>query len=289
MKKKADRRTVIQIMAAIFVNGYIAGFGKGRIFTGKTKALCVPVLNCYSCPGALGACPIGSLQAVIGDKDFRFSFYVAGFIMLFGVICGRLICGFLCPFGLVQDLLYKVPLPKLKVRPEIDKPLRFLKYIVLVIFVIVMPMVLTNRYGMGAPYFCKLICPAGTLEGGIPLISINPALRSALGGLFTWKVAVLVAIILLSMVIYRPFCKYLCPLGAMYGIFNRFSFYQMNLDESRCIGCKACEKICKMNVDVTRNIKRAECIMCGECKKNCPTGAITSGFSHKGKKEKSLS
>ena len=280
MKKKVSLRRIVQFAAATFFNGYFAGFMKGKIFTGKSKLLCVPVLNCYSCPGALGSCPIGSLQAVIGDRDFRFSFYVAGFIMLFGILCGRLICGFLCPFGLIQDLLYKIKLPKLKVNQKVDRVLRYLKYLILALFVIIMPLIFTNKYGMGSPFFCKYICPAGTLEGGIPLILMNSQLKYALGGLFIWKFILLVIIIVLSISIYRPFCKYICPLGALYGLFNRFSIYQMNLDREKCVDCKACEKACKMNVEITKNINSPECIMCGECKNVCPHGAITCGMKN---------
>ena len=98
-------------MAAL-TNGYLIGFVKGKIFTGKTKQLCVPGLNCYSCPGALGSCPIGSLQATLGSRDYKFAFYVVGFLMIVGALVGRFVCGWLCPFGLIQDLLYKIPFVK---------------------------------------------------------------------------------------------------------------------------------------------------------------------------------
>ncbi len=278
MKNKTNKRHIIQLIAAIAINGYAAGFTKGKIFTGKTKLICVPVLNCYSCPGALGSCPIGALQAVLGDRSFKFSFYILGFIMLFGILCGRLICGFLCPFGFIQDLLYKIRTPKLTVPKSIDKPLRYLKYIVLVVFVIALPLVITNKYGMGNPYFCKLICPAGTLEGGIPLLAMNEELKNTIGALFFWKLGVLLVIIIFSIITYRPFCKYLCPLGALYALFNKFSFYQMDVDETKCTGCKICEKNCKMNVEITKNINSTECIRCNECKNICPHNAISSGF-----------
>ena len=176
-------RTIIQAFSTVFINGYAAGFLQGKIFTGGTKYVCLPVLNCYSCPGAVGACPIGAMQAVNGDYRYKISFYVLGLIMLFGVLFGRLICSFLCPFGFIQDLLYKIKIPKLKVPMKIDKPLRWLKYVMLA-FVLLLPVLLTNKYGIGAPYFCKLVCPAGTLEGGIPLLLTNEPLRKIVGLLF---------------------------------------------------------------------------------------------------------
>ena len=270
---------VIQLLAAVFFNGYAAGFRKGRIFTGGSKAFCVPVLNCYSCPGALGACPIGSLQAVLGDRRSGFPFYVLGTLMLFGVVLGRAVCGLLCPFGLVQDLLHKIPVKKVKVPTLIDRPARYTKYMILLVMVVLLPAFAPTETGIVSPYFCKYICPAGTLGGGIPLLLSNPSLRQAAGLLFGWKTLVLAAILIASMVIHRPFCKYLCPLGAFYALFNRFSFYQMRLDGSKCVDCKQCERACPMDVEVTKNINSPECIRCGKCRSICPTGAISSGFT----------
>lgn len=277
--KRISVQRMVQLISAILVNGYVIGFQKGKIFTGGTKAVCVPVLNCYSCPGALGACPIGSLQAALGGIQHHFPFYVLGLLMLFGIVLGRLVCGLLCPFGLVQDLLHKIPVPKWTVPKKIDKPARYLKYGVLLVLVILLPAFAVTVTGVTPPYFCKYLCPAGTLEGGIPLMIADPALRKLAGALFNWKVLVLVAIVVASMCIHRPFCRYLCPLGACYSLFNRFSFYQMHLDKSKCIDCKKCERSCPMAVEVTKDLHSGECIRCGKCKSVCPTGAISSGFA----------
>lgn len=277
-------RHLMQTISTVFCNGYLLGFQKGKIFQGKTKLSCVPVLNCYSCPGALGACPIGSLQAVLGDRNKHVSFYVLGLLMLFGILLGRLVCGFLCPFGLLQDLLYKIPLPKLKIPQGIDRKLRYLKYAILIFFVILGPLVLTNAFGIGSPYFCKLICPAGTLEGGLPLIASNPMLQKTIGTLFYWKLGILIIVVICSCLIYRPFCKYLCPLGAFYAVFNRFSLYQIEIDKEKCISCGACERVCKMQVRLTEDKDVSECIRCGACKSVCPKNAIHSKFLWTNKK-----
>ncbi len=284
-KGKLSFQRRVQLLAAAVVNGYAIGFAKGKIFTGGTKAVCVPVLNCYSCPGALGACPIGSLQAVLGGSSRRFPFYVLGLLMLFGVVLGRLICGLLCPFGLVQDLLCKIPAPKLRVPKKIDKPLRWLKYAVLLVLVVLLPAFAVTDTGVAPPYFCKYLCPAGTLEGGVPLLLANPSLRSLMGALFSWKALVLVVILAACVFIPRAFCRYLCPLGAFYSLFNRFSFYQMKLDKSKCTGCKKCEHACPMAVEVTKGCGGLECIRCGKCRDACPAGAITSGFACKDEQE----
>lgn len=278
-KKKTSKwsRHGFQALWALLTNSYLIGFVQGKIYKGNLKKLCVPGMNCYSCPGAVGSCPIGSLQAVIGSWNFKFAFYVAGFLVFVRALVGRFVCGWLCPFGLIQDLLHKIPFPKKLRTFRGDKLLRKLKYVILVVFVILLPMFLVDVMGQGAPYFCKLICPVGTLEGGIPLALMNKSMHSVLGWLYAWKNVLLVATILLSIIIYRPFCKYICPLGAIYSVFNPISVFKYRVDESKCVSCGACSKSCKMGVDPVQNANHPECIRCGLCKKVCPTGAISSG------------
>lgn len=277
LRRRERFRLLIQLLAAAFCNGYAAGFLRGKIFTGKSKLLCVPVLNCYACPGALGSCPIGAMQAVAGTKS-RFSFYVLGTLMLFGTVLGRVLCGFLCPFGLIQDLLHRIPTPKLRVPRRLDRILRYLKYAVLLVLVLLGPVLSAGPLGGGDPWFCKYICPAGTLEGGIPLLLKNETLRQAAGFLFSWKCGVMLAILLGAVFINRCFCRYLCPLGAVYALFNRFALYQMQVDHARCIGCGKCDPVCPMALDVRKEITGGECIRCGRCKAVCPAKAIESGM-----------
>ena len=273
-----DKRGITQFAVTLITNANLKGFWQGTIYKGNAKHICVPGLNCYSCPGALGACPIGAMQAVATTMKYNFSFYAVGFSVLLGAVFGRLICGWLCPFALIQELLYKIPIHKINVHHKLDKMLRYLKYIVLGLFVIILPMFFVNQFGLSSPYFCEYICPAGTLEGGIPLILFNQSLRSTLGFLFVWKFFILAVIILLSVVIYRPFCKYICPLGAFYALFNKISFYQYQVDKSNCTDCSACRQKCKMGIDIQQNPNSMECIRCGECIKACPVESIKSKF-----------
>lgn len=265
-----------QAIWALLTNSYLIGFVQGKIYKGKLKNLCVPGLNCYSCPGAVGSCPIGSLQAVIGNWNFKFAFYVAGFLVFVGALIGRFVCGWLCPFGLVQDLLHKIPFPKKIKTFRGDKLLRKLKYVILAVFVILMPLYLVDIMDQGSPYFCKLICPAGTLEGGIPLVLLNKSMRRAIGWLYVWKNVLLAVTVLLSILIYRPFCKYICPLGAIYSVFNPISVFKYRVDKNKCTQCGTCAKVCKMQVNPSKTPNHPECIRCGQCKKICPTGAITA-------------
>lgn len=284
-KLKNNTRHIFQFVYFCLSNGYAAGFFKGRIFRGKSKLICLPGLNCYSCPGALGSCPIGSFQAVLSDKNYKFSFYVAGFLIFFGAIFGRFVCGWLCPFGLVQDLLYKIPFfKKLKKLPG-DKYLKWMKFAILLIFVIILPLFVLDIAGQGQPWFCKYICPSGTLFGGIPLLASYEELRDSLGGLFVFKVAILSALVLLSIMVYRPFCRYLCPLGAVYSLFNPIAFYRYKIDESKCTKCGVCQKKCNFDIAVFENPNSLECIRCGECIKACPHGAICSTMNDFKKKK----
>lgn len=262
----------IQAAATLLTNIHLPNFFKGTLYKGDAKTVCVPGLNCYSCPAATGACPIGSLQAVIGSSKFSFSYYIVGILILFGVLLGRFICGFLCPFGWFQELLHKIPCKKFSTKKL--KPLTYLKYVILLVMVILLPALAVNDVGMGDPFFCKYLCPQGVLEGAIPLSIVNSGIREALGDLFTWKFCVLVTVVILSVLFYRPFCKWLCPLGAIYGLMNKVSLCQMKVDKHKCVSCGKCAKACKMDVDVTKTPNHTECIRCGMCIRACPTKAV---------------
>ncbi|MBQ7624330.1 MAG: 4Fe-4S binding protein [Clostridia bacterium] len=282
MKIKSKLRLIIQCAFAALSNGYLKGFLKGRIYSGPLKAVCVPGMNCYSCPGALGSCPIGSLQAILGSRAFNLSLYVLGFLTVTGTLLGRAVCSFLCPFGLIQDLLYKIPFPKKSVRLPGEKALKYLKYVMLFLFVIILPSFAVGETGVGAPFFCKYVCPVGTLEAGVPLVLLNKAFRYAAGALFTHKLVILAVILILSVPVRRPFCRYLCPLGALYGFFNRFSFYRYTVDREKCTSCGACEKVCDIGVSVLKKPNSADCIRCGKCVGACPGGALKTVFFRSG-------
>jgi len=264
------KRRIIQTFSAILANSNFLGFINGTIYRGNLKKLCYPGLNCYSCPGALGACPIGSLQSLAAGLKFNVSLYVLGFLALIGTFTGRLVCGFLCPFGFFQELLYKIPSKKI----SIHKNLNYLKYVFLLVFVLILPAVLVNEVGFGTQYFCKYICPAGTLEAGIPLAIANNSIRNALGLLFGWKFLVLLAVIILAIHSKRPFCRTMCPLGAIYSIFNPISVYRLKVDNNKCTKCDVCKHNCPVDIRVYENPNSIECVRCGECKKGCPQNVI---------------
>ena len=307
-------KLLIQTMWFALTNSFMVGWIKGTIYQGPIKYMCVPGMNCYSCPGAFGSCPIGALQAILDEFDWKKSYvsqsgtyvqaplywvavYVIGILMVIGALCGRLVCGLLCPFGWVQDLLYKIPVKKIKLpRNEasinraahpgfvrfligLDRYLRYAKYAFLIVMVIFLPLMVKAN-----PWFCKYVCPSGMLLGGIPLMSMDKGLADAAGTLTVLKCSILTFIVVLSVFLYRPFCRYICPLGAIYSLFNKVSLYRYGIDDTacnRCKGCSACAKVCPMGVDPVKDPNSLECIRCGTCAASCPQKAIRPGFKLK--------
>lgn len=264
---KPTKRRLIQVYAALLYNAQLKGFFTGNIYTGDTKKMCLPGLNCYSCPGAVGACPLGALQDSLAQSGTRAPAYIFGILILFGLLLGRLICGFLCPFGLIQELLYKIRTPKLR-KSRFTRVLSYFKYVLLVA-VIAIPIIYA-----GIPSFCKYVCPAGTFEGALGLLSNpnNTDFFSMLGYLFTWKFCVLVVVMVASVFIYRFFCRFICPLGAIYSLFCKISMLGVKLDKEKCIDCGLCIQGCKMDI---KHVGDHECIQCGECIAVCPVQAIS--------------
>ncbi len=258
-----SKRRLIQLYAALLFNANIKGYIQGNMYEGTDKFFCSPGINCYSCPGATGACPLGSLQNSIGNH--KYSFYILGIILLYGLMFGRMICGWLCPFGLVQDLLYKIKTPKMPKNP-VTRALSYLKYVILVLFVFVFAVI--GFY----PAFCKFICPAGILEAAFGILPQDTSWLESLGALFTWKFTLFICFVVISVFVYRAFCRFICPMGAIYSLFNRFSFFGIKLEKPKCTNCGRCISTCKMDI---RHVGDHECISCGDCVDVCPTKAIS--------------
>ena len=277
--KLAKIRLFFQIIYTILTNGYMYGYLNGKIYKGALKYTCVPGLNCYSCPGALSSCPLGALQSALNKKGFEIPFAIVGFFFIFGSVFGRFVCGWLCPFGLFQDLLYKIPFFHKKKQLPCHAVLKYGKYLVLFGLVIIGSGFLFTGF-VKIPAFCKYLCPSGTLMGAIPLLFADKMLRSQVGGLFYWKLAILIILIVFSIKIYRPFCQYLCPLGAIYGWFNRFSLVQIYWEKAACISCNACQMACPVDLPPEKISVSTECIRCGKCVEACPVDCLS--FRKKG-------
>ncbi|NPV59486.1 MAG: 4Fe-4S binding protein [Actinobacteria bacterium] len=275
-------RRITQVLGVLAINPYFVYLSSRLTYQGGLKGVCVPALNCYACPLAVFSCPIGSLQhsftlmspRIKGSLSQAFAslFYVLGSVGLVGAVVGRMPCGWICPFGFLQELLYKIPTPKLR----LPSWARWGRYAFLAGLVALVPFLTATSW------FSRL-CPAGALEGGIPLKLVPPTTPLPPSGWFFWMKMVILAVFLIWFVFSRrPFCRTVCPLGAILGICNRFSLYRMAVDDSSCTSCGLCREVCPVDIDVRDDPNSPDCVRCLQCKKACPNGAVTSGFKSQG-------
>ena len=277
MIKKIPKRLISQIVFFLLQNPLLKNFFSGTIYKGDLKKICTPGLNCYSCPAAVTSCPIGSLQLFIAGAKHSVSLAVTGFLLITGVFFGRIICGYVCPMGLLQDLLFRIKTPKLNVRLRY---LRFLKYMVLALFVLLLPYAIRNELSnLGSPWFCKYICPSGTIFAAFPLLAVNEFLRNLAGVQFVCKAIFAAGIVLSSVFIFRFFCRVLCPLGAIYSLFNKIAVVRIHCDKEKCVSCGSCRESCRIKIDPVKQINSPECVRCNACIKACKTRAL--GYSNR--------
>lgn len=255
------KRRVFQILGTIIPNTHFQAFAGKILYQGPLKGVCIPVFNCYACPLAIFSCPIGVIQhfAIIRTIPF----YALGIIGMTGATIGRMSCGWFCPFGFMQDVMYKIRSFKIR----IPKVFGYFKYVSLVGVAVIIPLL------TGKPWFSKL-CPLGTLEAGIPLAIASSEIRSLLGGFFILKLVILGVFLFLFVVSRRPFCVTTCPLGAIYSLFNRVSLVRLEADQELCHDCGICEKVCPTELKIPEELDSLNCIRCLDCWKECPQGAI---------------
>lgn len=261
-------RKWVQALWFFLTNGFWGFPITGNLYQGPMKVICSPGLNCYSCPAATSYCPIGSLQQLLIGVRYSLQsgqFYIGTFIIgsmgMLGAVFGRFICGWACPFGFMQELLYKIPSPKYSIPTQLN----WGKYLFLIFFVILLPLIIVDDFGMGKPWFCKYVCPAGTLEAGIPMLILRPDLRSIVGWLFINKIVIMIGFILWSVIATRPFCRTTCPLGAFYALFSRFQLIKLKLNEELCTNCGVCHTVCPVEIKFNETPDSCECVNCMRC------------------------
>ncbi len=272
-------RRWVQGVATLASNAYLLFPFTRNIYQGRLKSMCVPGLNCYSCPAATGACPLGSIQSILStvrpsfsSGRYHISLYVLGMLGLVGSLVGRMPCAWVCPFGLMQELIHKIPSRKF----EILKALIYVKYLILALFIFLLPVLVVDQFGYGMTWFCKYICPVGTLEAGIPMMFLQPSLRELIGILYYNKLIILVVFLILMVFISRTFCRIACPLGAIYSLFNKISIFRMVHDPDACVLCKQCYRDCPMGVRFYEGANQVDCIRCLKCyQESCQYGAIS--------------
>ncbi len=318
-------RWPVQLASSLVLNSYIT--------QEVTRGVPCLALNCYSCPAAAFACPIGTLQHMAVRMGLALSWgdplgmlqalpvYVLGILGLAGALIGRGACGWLCPFGFLQELLFKLrarlvrrlrrasfensPLLAAGLRPAANAgrhtprehgraayfsatgcaphvgnssateekarirlpSLGWLRYAILVILVLLIPFL------TGEPWFSRL-CPAGALEAGVPQALLNDYVRAQIGWFFGLKLVILAVFLVWMAFTRRPFCRFICPLGAIWSPFNRVSAVRLVVDAGSCIRCNACQQVCPVDIAIHQAPDSAQCIRCLECVRHCPQGAI---------------
>ncbi|MBW9150723.1 4Fe-4S binding protein [Clostridium estertheticum] len=225
-------------------------------------------------PSVHALCPYGALETfyslVFGgtflQKIFSGTMILLGITLVLAVIFRRGFCGLICPFGALQEffgIIGKKIFHKRFIMPiAIDKPLRYLKYIVLVVtiyFAWKTAGLWMDPYDPWAAY--------GHLSAGYESLTTE----------YLVGTIVLVIILVGSLLYDRFFCKYLCPMGAVYGIVSKISPSKIVRDKDICINCNLCSKSCPMNIDVAEvdKVISTECISCQVCVLTCPkVGAL---------------
>jgi ferredoxin-type protein NapH len=270
-----NRRRIWQALSAIGHNAYIPAFFTTFIYQGPLKSGCTPTLNCYACPSAFFSCPIGSLQNFAMRRQFPF--FLLGFFGVVGMAVGRMTCGWLCPFGFLQDGMKRISRRVVRLPAWVEH----FKYVSLVVLAIALP------FWLAEAWFSKL-CPQGAIEGAIPWVAAAAAHLQAvkgldfegmLGTMFWTKIAILAAFLVAMVFIKRPFCRTACPMGAVLSFFNRASLVRLRVDPHVCKECRFCQDVCPVDLVAYKQVDSPACIKCLECAK-CPRGAIrvTFGF-----------
>lgn len=230
----------------------------------RLHTICSPVFHCHSCPLALFACPIGVLANF--SALHVFPFVAIGTLVVFGTVFGSFVCGWACPFGFLQDLIGKIPTPKF----ELPAWTGHLRYVILLVFVLAVPLLFGQEHPL---FFCRL-CPAGALEAAVP----NMVRLAIVGEELVWpstaKTAILVLILVGMFFKWRPWCTLFCPLGAIYGLFNRASILLLRFHPQRCNDCDLCRKLCRYRGRSERRAGDLRCVRCLECVR---CDAITTG------------
>lgn len=270
-QKKRGAAVRLGVQIAVFLLVFLIAISKWL----AEEGIFIPLLSSASLHAI---CPFGGVVTIYEfittgsfiQKIHNASFILMGLSMIVAVLFGTIFCGYICPFGSFQEWIGKLGkklFPKRynrMVPAKIDRPLRYLRYAVLI-------MVLYQT----------------AVSAKLVFQSVDP--YYALFNFFTDEVAVsayimLGVILVLSLFIERPWCKYLCPYGALLGLFNAMRIFKIRRNKDTCIDCKECDRVCPMHIAVSNKeiIRDHQCISCHKCLSeiSCPvkdTVVISAG------------
>ena len=230
--------------------------------------VCGPVFHCYACPLSMFACPIGVLANF--SALHVFPFMAVGTLLVVSGIFAGFICGWACPFGFLQDLVGRIPTRKF----ELPAWTTHLRYVVLAVTVLAVPYL----WGEGHPLFICRVCPAGALEGAMVNVGQSVAAGTEIAWPSTLKLVILGLFVVAMFVKWRPWCTLFCPLGAIFGFFNRASAIYLRYHPEACTQCGRCASVCRHGVEPHRRISDPNCVRCLECTR-CGEIAVDTVFS----------
>jgi polyferredoxin len=184
----------------------------------------------------------GIINVLSGASALTYGVVVISTVIALALVVGRICCGTICPVGLLQELVYAVPVTKIVVQHT-----RVLELIRLAVFAVTV---------IAAFWFIDLMSFTGLYD----LFSLTFSAGFAIAG----------SIILVSVFLYRPICRIICPFGVLFSLFAEFSWLRLRRNET-CINCGKCEKTCPSLTAGAHDSKR-ECYLCGRCTGICPVG-----------------
>lgn len=207
--------------------------------------------------------PINGIFEVLANHQVLLNVILILLPVGLSLFWGRFYCGWICPLGAVQEFLNPAPEGRSLPQP-LDRILKYVKYILLIIIGYLTWYSTHNLWQNHDPAQTLF-----TFSGSLAAIII------------------LVALLLISILVSRPFCKYLCPLGAILAITSKLAMFRMRADAKKCMVCGKCligecpmDAVSAFNPEIDLpNIDNSECIKCSHCQKNCRKSALrVTGF-----------
>jgi polyferredoxin len=287
-------RRIVQFLSFVFFSAIIFNLG--------ALPLLFPVLWTWGLQQNTAGDAFTALQFALYNAVFPW-LALASFLIV-GVLIGKSLCGWICPFGFVQDLVGFIKRKQADFSSRTHDSMVYMKYFVLGIALFVSVtfsasklMGASGGYESAIGIFTKApftaLSPAETLFGTVPTMILNfrtalatKSVTDALSGISTlpplfWiQIFIMAFVLVFAAYIPRGWCRYFCPHGAIMAVLNRFSFLGLRRDPVKCAkgGCRLCVSACPMKVPILdlpwEKFSDPECIYCMKCADACHEKAI---------------